>query len=64
MKKQKKIKSPIDEMIIDLILEHYNIQSLTGQAESLTGDEFMELVEIAELQYYAKTIIETEVGLA
>tara|TARA_R100001377_G_C3189995_1_gene110162 strand:+ start:1443 stop:1598 length:156 start_codon:yes stop_codon:yes gene_type:complete len=51
-------------MIIDLILEHYNIQSLTGQAESLTGDEFMELVEIAELQYYAKTIIETEVGLA
>ena len=64
MKKKKKLKSPIDAMIIDLILEHYNIQSLHGQTESLTGEEFMTLVEIAEMQYYNEVLTETEVGMA
>ena len=51
-------------MIIDLILEHYTIQSLHGQTESLTGEEFMTLVEIAEMQYYNEVLTETEVGMA
>ena len=45
---EEKLKSPIDSQIIDLIIEHYNIQSLEGRKEVLTGDQFTEIVEIAE----------------
>ena len=64
MKKKNKTKSPIDSMIVDLIIEHYNIQCLQGKRESLTGDEFMELVRIAEEQYYANMLTDPKVGLA
>ena len=45
---EEKLKSPIDSQIIDLIIEHYNIQSLEGRKEILTGDQFTEIVELAE----------------
>ncbi len=45
---EEKLKSPIDSQIIDLIIEHYNIQSLEGRKEVLTGDQFTEIVELAE----------------
>jgi hypothetical protein len=64
MKKKKKLKPPIDTMIVDLILDHFNIQMLQGERESLSGDEFMTLIEIAELQYYSEVISKTEVGMA
>ena len=48
---EKKVKSPIDSQIIDLIIEHYNIQSLEGRKEILTGDQFTEIVELAEALY-------------
>jgi|TARA_Y100000817_G_scaffold187068_1_gene146162 hypothetical protein len=51
-------------MIVDLILEHYNIQCLEGQRESLTGDEFMELVKIAEAQYYENLLTDVKIGMA
>ena len=35
MKPKFKQKSPVDSIIIDLILDHYNIQSLSGRRESL-----------------------------
>ena len=41
-----KLQSPIDSIIIDMILDHYNIQSATGKKESLSGDDFQEIVEI------------------
>tara|TARA_R110002020_G_scaffold172623_10_gene363015 strand:+ start:2787 stop:2993 length:207 start_codon:yes stop_codon:yes gene_type:complete len=68
MKKTDKVKSPIDSMIIDLIMEHYNIQSLQGKRESLSGDEFMNLVVLAESQYYEnvleENVTDTNVGMA
>ena len=64
MKKKKKVKSPIDSMIVDLILEHYNIQCLKGKRESLTGDEFMEIVKIAEAQYYKNLLTDVKIGMA
>ena len=64
MKKKNKTKSPIDSMIVDLIIEHYNIQCLQGKREFLTGDEFMELVRIAEEQYYDNMLTDPKVGLA
>ena len=63
-KKKNSVKSPIDSMIVDLILEHYNIQCLKGKRESLTGDEFMELVKIAEAQYYENLLTDVKIGMA
>lgn len=63
-KKRKKLKSPIDTMIVDLIMEHYNIQMLQGKKESLSGEEFMELVVIAEQQYYEDVLTDVKVGMA
>ena len=48
---EEKLKSPIDSQIIDLIIEHYNIQSLEGRKEVLTGDQFTEIVELADALY-------------
>ena len=63
-KKRKKIKSPIDTMIVDLIMEHYNIQMLQGKQESLSGEEFMKLVVLAEQQYYEDVLTDVKVGMA
>jgi len=63
-KKRKELKSPIDTMIVDLIMEHYNIQMLQGKKESLSGEEFMELVLLAEQQYYEDVLTDVKVGMA
>ena len=39
-------------MIVDLIMEHFNIQSFSGMKENLTGDEFKEILEVAKEMYY------------
>ena len=31
-------KSPVDSIIIDMILDHYNMQSMSGHPEILTGE--------------------------
>ena len=48
------MKSKIDHIIIDLILEHYNLLSLKGKKEILTAEEFMTIVEVAEHKYGKK----------
>ena len=63
-KKRKELKSPIDTMIVDLIMEHYNIQMLQGKKESLSGEEFMELVLLAEQQYYENQLTDIKIGMA
>ena len=47
------MKSKIDHIIIDLILEHYNLLSLKGK-KILTAEEFMTIVEVAEHKYWKK----------
>ena len=44
-------KSPIDSIIIDLVLEHFNHRSLAGTYEDMTSDEFFAIVEEAHKQY-------------
>jgi hypothetical protein len=44
-------KSPIDSIIIDLVLEHFNHRSLAGIHEDMTSDEFFVIVEKAHMQY-------------
>ena len=58
------MKSPIDGLIIDLILQHYNILSLEGKKAILTSEEFDEIVEIAKKQYYEYMLTDIKVGMS
>jgi hypothetical protein len=58
------MKSPIDSVIIDLILQHYNILSFEGKKSILTSEEFDEIVKVAEEQYYEHMLTDTKVGRA
>jgi hypothetical protein len=64
MKSKFKQKSPVDSIIIDLILDHYNIQSLSGRRESLTGTDFTEICKEAEQIYFKTILISKEPGVA
>ena len=55
--------SPIDSIIIDLILEHYNIQAVDHRRPILTDADFDDIVAYAQELYYKKIIDETPVGL-
>jgi len=56
-------KSPIDSIIIDLILEHYNMQSIDHRRPILTDIEFDDIVAYAEELYYKKIMEETPIGI-
>jgi hypothetical protein len=58
------LKSPIDGIIIDLIMDHFNMQSISGLKESLTGEEFNAICAQAEETYYDSILIGTEPGVA
>ena len=56
--------SPIDSVIIDLILDHYNIQSLRGKKQSLSGADFDKLVADAKEEYYKRVLRDEEKGIS
>jgi len=56
--------SPIDSVIIDLILEHYNIQSMKGTKQLLTSADFDNLVADAQRVYYEQVLKNEELGEA
>ena len=64
LEEKTEMKSPIDSMIVDLIIEHFNIQSLEGREEILTGDQFSEVVKLAEGMYYEEMTKGHKLGLA
>ena len=64
MKSNTNIKSPIDGIIIDLIMDHFNLQSMSGITENLTGEEFNDICAHAEEIYYDSILIGTEPGVA
>ena len=41
-------KSPVDSIIIDMIIDHYNKQNFSGQKENLTGEDFNDICKDAE----------------
>lgn len=63
MKPKFKLASPVDSIIIDLILDHFNIQSLSGLKENITGEEFNTICAQAEEMYYDSILIGTAPGL-
>ena len=58
--KKKITSSPIDSIIIDMILEHYNIQSTMGRKENLSGDAFQDIVDEAQEIYFNDILIKTK----
>jgi len=64
LEEKTELKSPIDSMIVDLIMEHFNIQSLEGREEILTGAQFSEVVKLAEGMYYEEMTKGHKLGLA
>ena len=56
--------SPIDSVIIDLILDHYNIQTMRGKKQSLSGADFDNLVADAQRVYYERVLKNEELGEA
>ena len=57
------IKSPIDSIIIDLILEHYNMLSLDHKKPMLSDVEFDDIVAYAQETYYKKIMSDTPIGI-
>ena len=53
---KKKLKHEVDPTIVDLIMEHFNIQSFEGMKENLTGEEFDEILEVAKDMYYMEML--------
>ena len=55
--------SPIDSIIIDLILEHYNMLSIEHRRPILTDNDFDDIVKYAQEVYYKKIMEETPIGI-
>jgi len=54
----------IDSIIVDLIIDHYNIQSIQGKSGRLTAKQFDDIVDIAESIYFKKVIIQEKPAIA
>jgi hypothetical protein len=57
-------KSPVDSVIVDLILDHYNIQSMKGSRLVLSGADFDDLVADAQRVYYERVLRNEKLGEA
>ena len=64
MKPKFKQKSPVDSIIIDMVLDHYNMQSMIGHPEILTGENFTDICNEAEKIYYQTILISETPGTA
>ncbi len=56
--------SPVDSVIIDLILDHYNIQSIRGKKLVLSGADFDKLVADAKEEYYKRVLRDEQKGIS
>ena len=57
------MKSKIDSEIIDLIMDHFNIQALSGLNGGLSSEDFDDIVKLAEKMYYERILNDTPVGV-
>ena len=56
MSNTKKLKHDVDHILVDLIMEHFNTQSLEGLKENLSGEQFNEILEVAKDMYYMEIL--------
>ena len=64
MNKPIKLKSPIDNIIVDLIMDHFNAQAFSGQHEVLTSQDFEAICDMAETLYFKDIVIKEKPALA
>ncbi len=57
------MKSVLDSIIIDMIMDHFNIQSLSGLDYGLSSEDFDDMVKLAEKMYYNQILHNTPVGV-
>ena len=62
--KKYEMKSPIDSVIVDCIIEHFNRLQMEKKSEVLTGKEFTDICLQAEEIYYEEIMIESEMASA
>ena len=62
--KKYKMKSPIDSVIVDMIIDHFNKQAFSKKREQLTGKQFTEICLEEEQIYYEEIMIEKEMASA
>ena len=51
-------------IIVDLIMDHFNIQTIEGQRQMLTSRDFDDICEMAESIYLKKIVIQEKPALA
>jgi len=61
---KQKENTSIDSIIVDLIIDHYNVQSFDGNNGRLSAKQFDDIVDIAESIYFKKVIIHEKPALA
>ncbi len=59
-----KIKSPVDSIIVDLIIDYFNIQNFTGKKEMLSGEMFDSICKQAQKIYLKQIMITENPGVA
>ena len=59
-----KIKSPVDSIIVDLIIDYFNIQNFTGKKEMLSGELFDSICKQAQKIYLKQIMITENPGVA
>jgi len=63
-KRKWEMKSPIDSVIVDMIIDHFNSQNLEKKREILTGKDFTDICLEAERIYYEEILIQKEMASA
>ena len=59
-----KIKSPVDSIIVDLIIDYFNIQNFTGKKEMMSGEMFDSICKQAQKIYLKQIMITENPGVA
>ena len=54
----------IDSIIVDLIMDHFNIQTMEGRSTNLSDDDFDRIVDVAESIYLNKVVLQEKPALA
>ena len=54
----------IDMIIVDLIMDHFNIQTMEGKKQYLSSRDFDNICDIAESIYLKKIVIQEKPALA
>lgn len=54
----------IDTIIVDLIMDHFNIQTMEGKPTFLSDSDFDTICDVAESIYLKKVVIQEKPALA